>query len=168
MALPTSRNTTYAIGAQVKSDDLNDLQDCAIGKKHGDVPLHLHPNDFRGAAAYGGDYVEIAGSGAIRLAIPVELGDRLKSITIAREGPAGGTHDMVVALRKSAADGTGADVFSTADDNLANAFADRTFDIDPDVVVAAGEVFSLSITTPAQASNIKIGAVRVLRDRPLS
>lgn len=27
MALPTTRNTTYAVGSQVKHDDLNDLQD---------------------------------------------------------------------------------------------------------------------------------------------
>ena len=37
MALPTSRNHTYAVGGQVFSADLNDLQDCIIGMK---VPAH--------------------------------------------------------------------------------------------------------------------------------
>jgi hypothetical protein len=34
MPLPTSRNTTYAAGSQVLSDDLNDLQDCIIQDAH--------------------------------------------------------------------------------------------------------------------------------------
>jgi len=33
MTLPASRNTTYAAGAQVKSADLNDIQDCIISSK---------------------------------------------------------------------------------------------------------------------------------------
>lgn len=40
MALPTSRNTTYAADSPIKSADLNDLQDTVVGMK---VPLHyLH------------------------------------------------------------------------------------------------------------------------------
>lgn len=34
MALPTSRNTTYAASSKVKSVDLNDLQDMWVGDKH--------------------------------------------------------------------------------------------------------------------------------------
>lgn len=34
VSLPSSRNTTYAVGSQVKSADLNDLQDCIVGSKH--------------------------------------------------------------------------------------------------------------------------------------
>jgi hypothetical protein len=34
MALPISRDTTYAPGVPVKSVDLNDFQDCIIGSKH--------------------------------------------------------------------------------------------------------------------------------------
>jgi hypothetical protein len=33
MTLPASRNTTYAAGSQVKSADLNDIQDCIISSK---------------------------------------------------------------------------------------------------------------------------------------
>lgn len=35
MALPTSRNRTYAPGSQLFSADLNDLQDCIVADKHG-------------------------------------------------------------------------------------------------------------------------------------
>jgi hypothetical protein len=41
MALPTSRNTTYVAGSQVKSADLDAIQDCIIGNKHGTLELDL-------------------------------------------------------------------------------------------------------------------------------
>lgn len=40
MAWPEDRLTTYAPGAQIKSADLNEIQDAIIGGKHGEVPLN--------------------------------------------------------------------------------------------------------------------------------
>jgi hypothetical protein len=46
MPLPDSRNTTYAAGvSQVKSADLNDLQDKIIAKSHGEVDYWLAAED---------------------------------------------------------------------------------------------------------------------------
>lgn len=42
MALPESRNTNYAAGTEIKSADLNDLQDAIIGAKHGSVEVMVH------------------------------------------------------------------------------------------------------------------------------
>lgn len=39
MALPTSRDTTYAPGTPVASADLNNFQDQIIGKKHGEIDV---------------------------------------------------------------------------------------------------------------------------------
>ena len=41
MNLPGSRNTSYAANQPILSADLNALQDCIIGKKHGPVTLWL-------------------------------------------------------------------------------------------------------------------------------
>lgn len=41
MALPLSRNTNYALGVPVRSVDLNDMQDCIIGGRHGPVELTI-------------------------------------------------------------------------------------------------------------------------------
>jgi hypothetical protein len=46
MALPSSRNRTYAADSPVRSADLNDLQDCIVDGKHGDRTLIF------GAAAF--------------------------------------------------------------------------------------------------------------------
>lgn len=54
MALPTSRNTTYAADSKVKSVDLNDLQDMIIGRKHATTELVLGPSAFQAKAGGGG------------------------------------------------------------------------------------------------------------------
>jgi hypothetical protein len=41
MPLPSSRNTTYSASSPVKSADLNALQDCIVGNKHGSMPVHI-------------------------------------------------------------------------------------------------------------------------------
>lgn len=167
MTLPSSRNYTVVDGTTpVLASLLNDLQDAIIGGKHGDLSLIIHPSELRSATAYSEDYTEIAGSLTATVGIPVIPGQRLKSITVARWGPASADHDMTVKLRKTTAAGAGSYLVNAADNNLANAWADGTFNIDPDYVVAAGEMFQLQFVTPAQASNIRIGSIRILRDKP--
>jgi hypothetical protein len=46
MALPSSRNTTYAPGADIRSADLNAIQDCIIGGKHGTRELAIDASAF--------------------------------------------------------------------------------------------------------------------------
>ena len=46
MALPTSRNTTYAAGSQVKSADLNDIQDSIVQGAHGAVDYFIGAEMF--------------------------------------------------------------------------------------------------------------------------
>lgn len=41
--LPLSRNTTYTTSSPVKAVDLNDVQDCVIGGKHGAIDIPIHP-----------------------------------------------------------------------------------------------------------------------------
>lgn len=47
MALPTSRNTTYGTGTPISPNDLNMMQDCIIGAKHGLIPLTINAAAFR-------------------------------------------------------------------------------------------------------------------------
>lgn len=44
MALPLSRNRTNAPGSQIFSADLNDLQDCIVGGKHGQITRRFGPS----------------------------------------------------------------------------------------------------------------------------
>jgi hypothetical protein len=93
--LPTSRNTTYAPGSQVKSADLTDIQDCIIGRKHGDLVFNISPlgghngSGSAGIGATGGaggadtDYY-VVGAGSSSewfVSIPLVVGDRIKTMT---------------------------------------------------------------------------------------
>jgi len=84
MALPTSRNTTYAPGVVVKSDDLNDIQDAIIGLQHGDIELHLSIGS--GAQSNGTLFPfpplwDCGASSEIAIPIPIPVGSRIKKIT---------------------------------------------------------------------------------------
>ncbi|MEO7731240.1 MAG: hypothetical protein ABIY55_09730 [Kofleriaceae bacterium] len=45
--LPAARNTTYTAASPVRSVDLNDLQDCIIGKKFPSTPFYLPASSWR-------------------------------------------------------------------------------------------------------------------------
>lgn len=95
MALPTSRNTTYAAGSQVKSADLNDVQDKIIDLhegKHGEITRWLPlPGIETGSGATPEDnvrlntnprYIYLVGGNNARLTIwlPLAEGERLKAV----------------------------------------------------------------------------------------
>lgn len=46
MALPSSRNTTYAAGSDIRSADLNAIQDCIVSRKHGVLSFPIDPGAF--------------------------------------------------------------------------------------------------------------------------
>jgi hypothetical protein len=46
MALPLSRNTTYALGIKILSADLNSIQDCIIGGKFGPTDIEIGGANF--------------------------------------------------------------------------------------------------------------------------
>ena len=56
--LPTSPNTVYVPGVTpVKANDLNDVQDCIVGGKHGDAVIPIHSGtgfgtDFASSACF--------------------------------------------------------------------------------------------------------------------
>jgi hypothetical protein len=94
--LPNSRNTHYAPGTQIKSHDLNDLQDMIVGAKHGDKEILLsaataETHSDGGRARFVGDHEWAWHSGidVVHHGIPLHVGDRVKAVTIyGREGPA--------------------------------------------------------------------------------
>lgn len=51
MTLPASRNTTYSAGSSILSNDLNAVQDCIIGRKHGPITITIHGSRFSASAS---------------------------------------------------------------------------------------------------------------------
>lgn len=88
MALPDSRNTTYAADSQVLSADLNDIQDCIVEGKHGARTHFLSAARaiFNGSAAeidIGAELIWLS-SGIINgyCPIPAKLGDRVTAVEV--------------------------------------------------------------------------------------
>src|ERR1041384_5909428 len=86
MTLPASRNTNYTPASPVKSQDLNDIQDCIIGGKCGDRTLVIGAAKF--VADGGNGRLTQAGNltvaGAAICYAPIELfaGCRIKTVTV--------------------------------------------------------------------------------------
>lgn len=83
MALPDSRNTTYAPGVQVKSADLNDLQDAIINAAHGDILMQLpvtRPPDGHELSVVGHFVTPTADGNRIAIDVPLKDNDVLKAV----------------------------------------------------------------------------------------
>lgn len=87
MALPTSRNTNYEPDVTpVKAADLNDIQDCIVGAKHGPIDTPFLPHAANGwtsgVGAVGAvPHIACATPGSLAAAIvPVPVGDRVTAI----------------------------------------------------------------------------------------
>jgi hypothetical protein len=88
MALPTSRNTTYAASSPVLSVDLNALEDCIIGNKHPTLEMCLDASVFKGdSLALGtmnaaGYLSSFSAAGIVRAGVPIPVGKRIISVEV--------------------------------------------------------------------------------------
>ncbi len=166
--LPGSRNTTYGADSPVKSADLNDIQDCLIGGKHGDKVLHINPAWGRGTADTidSGGVVTMQNAGsAWSVSLPLLVGDRVKSVTVRMFGD--GAQDTTLRLKKYT-DGVGADLETLAINNTPAAWTDFTMNVDPDEALAVTDLMNLfwDATSGGGAPGLKIGLIKVTYDRP--
>lgn len=177
MALPTSRNTTYAAGSQVKSADLNDIQDCIVGHKRPTFKRTFYPkfvipgtNPFTGALA-GASHLVWSSAGAANAIfdIPYEDGDRLINLRYWAAGD--GAVDLTLGKIFWSSDLTGAlsTIANWTDNNRAASFGlvdvaaistGPTFT--PTTLAADGDLFVQLITN---AANYTLGPFTAWFDR---
>jgi hypothetical protein len=104
MALPLSRDTSYAPGSQVFSADLNNLQDSIISGAHGPKVVLVGPQ-LAGlvTATYSGDYVTID-SDPERADFPIVLpqGAILEAVTVFGENIGAPTNEVDGTIREIA------------------------------------------------------------------
>lgn len=87
MTLPTSRNTTYGSTSPVLSADLNDLQDCIIGGKHGSIIRKITAAAAQPATAVGTWSFDGLGwipsaLGSIWIPLPVFGGEKITQVRV--------------------------------------------------------------------------------------
>lgn len=176
MALPVSRNTSYAPGSQVKSTDLNDLQDVVVGAAHGEIPLAFSPVDFKQVSGSEwtvsnpltpGNVPQIAGSGGgLKVCtrfLPLRVGDRIKSISMICQD--GNTEISFELHRYYNMDTTpAADVLAGVSSTEDDVHEKVTDTLSSPHVVAENEILQLVLGTTGEGS---VFLVEVVIDRPL-
>lgn len=165
MALPTSRNTTYAAGSQVKSADLDDIQDQIIAleaHRHDDRVLVIGPPQAAFAAGASDEYIASGGAAeTFKLEIPLLVGDQIKSIDCYVKGGGGTTHTARLWEETNTA-GTRTDKGSVTITNDTN-FQTRT--INPtDYTLATGKRSYVSFE--AGAAGLRVYSIQVTYNRP--
>ena len=80
MSLPSSRNTTYAATSPVKSADLNLIQDCIIGGKHGTLTKQVGISPSCPGYANASGIATSGGALSSGMIIPLHVGDRIATV----------------------------------------------------------------------------------------
>lgn len=165
--LPHSRNRTYTGANSIVPGDIDDLQDCLVGGKHGPLthwipPMSRVANDVNMTFTNG---MQFANANAASLNYcPVQLaqGTRITGIRGNLKGT-GGAGNISVILTKWT-NGVQSTVATLTAVNPANAWANFSHVLAVPVFVLAGEAFWLSASFAPQ--NQGISALGIDIDRP--
>jgi hypothetical protein len=141
--------------------------------KHGDMIKSISPLDFHADANWAiaglvsfadAGYISSSGAGKVAVAIPMVVGERLKSLTFARYGNASANFTSIKVFKLTAA-GAVTDITAAATSDAAPAasWADKAVDI-TDTTAADGDVFW--VVFDGSATGLRIGSIRVTYDRP--
>lgn len=183
MALPTTRNRTYAALSQVVSGDLNDLQDWIVNLyagKHSDRTKLITPSFF-GAAAAGlwiaentGSpatfYLKPTGTADMEIAIPLEVGERIKELHVYIYS--NDTNSVVMEGYKQSivggsAPGAGVQLGSTQTINTASTNIRKMSITGLTETIAADTKYLIYLLSNTTASNVhRFYAATVVYDRP--
>lgn len=138
---------------------------------HGDRIRAISPLAFSTDATWVASFgpaalgtVESTAAGRIAIPIPLTVGERIKSVTIARKGNGAASLTSIVVMRLPAT-GTALDITAaaTSDASPAAAWADKVVDV-TDTACADGDSFYLELN--ANAAGILLGSIRATFDRP--
>lgn len=163
MALPFSRNTTYAAGSQVKSADLNAIQDAFVA--HHSRPLHFGAYVWEGdnidRSTYPNQIVQAAAGAFTAFAdITSDLipGDTIKEVTwrwLNGTTPAAGAIDVEISIYDMVAHTSGFVAGSqlTLDGTTGGASAIRNSTDAINHVVQANKVYILKFACAAAPAN---------------
>ena len=167
MALPASRNTTYAAGSQIKSTDLNDLQDCVINGKHGLATRLI--------AALGGQSSTTAGTvpgstsvrtgasgGTYYRQFDIDVGKRIVNVRVRLKDNAGTT--CTVALMRDV-DGTQTSISAVGTSAGTNVYQTLTASAINHTVTTGGQ-YAFAFTFGGAAANCDLNRIEIDYDRP--
>lgn len=166
--LPLSRNRTYTGANSIVPGDLDDMQDCIVGRKHGPISLSFTPVLVKpGSWTQFGPFVQsVAGGQTGMIAFPAQLqqaGNRLLQIDLMANGD--GAVDCTHVLNRYVAATmlSGAAIANPTDSNRAAAWG--VLNVFTGLLpINAGDTIALEPTP--NAALYKIGTITVMFDRP--
>ena len=167
MALPSSRNTTYTTASQVKSADLNSVQDCIVGIKRPSAYRWITPSraNVDAGNTYQADGLSYAAAGTFAgMVMPdVMEGDRVTAFAVRHLGTATGW-TAVYTLNLNKGDGSPTVLGSLSIVNPAASWATYALTLGTPHVMLPGESLYLSETAGAPVAN-KLGNAGYASDR---
>lgn len=129
MTLPASRNTTYSAGSPILSNDLNALQDCIIGRKHGAITVAIHGTRLHAVTGSNQTNQQRTSAGVSQtggtlpgwcVGVELPIGTRILAVRAYFRDSATGTTTLNVALKKYVAVTPTATTVATSANSLGN------------------------------------------------
>lgn len=117
MTLPLSRNTTYAASDPILAADLDDIQDCIIGRKHGTIEITVPACAFvlqTGTITIGAGVVTFGAVSIINAPLQLPVGTKISTVAWSYNRGNAGTLNLRV-KRKAVGGGSVSDVDTVSD-----------------------------------------------------
>lgn len=166
MSLPLSRNTTYTAASPIKSNDLNDIQDCIISTKRQPTWRNFFPmfSYVLNITHNSLGYAVATGNGFGFMQLPFDTGDRILACRVSAYSD--GAADSQFAVNTTAKDMvTVFSLGSTNDLNRAAAWGDVTIG-GPFVPTILTSTVGLTFLWTPNAANARCGMISIQWDRP--
>lgn len=174
MPLPSSRDTNYAVGADIKSADLNTIQDCIIAGKHGALVKVLDAADFEPGAVgtatltqgTGGGWEYSAGTPAVYAGLSLVEGDRIDAVDVYGYEDGSSSYTAKLYIR-DLTDGSMTQIGGTKTSGTTGAWTTvgwTSADSGIPKTVGVGESIVLEVTL--SGANVKLAGAKVTHVKP--
>lgn len=172
MTLPASRNTTYAAGSQVKSADLNAIQDCIVGMKKPSFTRLFWPRLILNTvfietdtAGFAPVFYKSNAAGRAYFVVPAEVGDHLLANGITMEFFGDGAVDNAILVTHTTSVGSvGTTLNAFTLTNTPAAWTPVTFSNNQSPVMVPGAQIVVSFNV--NAANLQFGWASATFDHP--
>lgn len=163
--LPTSRNTTYAAASQVMPNDLDDLEDCIIGNKHGTLEVNIDASlaqDSSDGVLNANGYITAWSTlpQVVHIAIEIPVGKRILSVEVFYNVNGTGSNLTPKLCRRAQLSGTSFDVVAGSTDNTGAAIESQV--LTANHIVLAGNTYYVQVGVGH--TNQRVHGVKVLYD----
>lgn len=164
MTLPLTRNTTYAALSQVKSADLNAIQDCIVSGKHGTKTEVIPLIGITQTAVAPTNTISLTNPNFVVIPFRIPVGSRITAIRVGCIDSATGPTKLQCALYDISLGGASPGTLSTASAGTGAQQTIQVTGLTSDV--AAGHVYGVYVARSTGTATCTINNVEIDYHRP--